>query len=77
MHKLLVTMVNNIGILIVAQINLGIEKSVLLCLEGMYLKWLHELQVNISADSLIDKISVTVDLLIRFPQQHLELFGLF
>ena len=76
MHKLLVTMVSNIGILITAQINLETEKSVLLCLEGMYLELLAELQVNIFVDSLIDKMSVTVDLLIRFPQQQLELFGL-
>ena len=47
MHKLLVTMMSNIGILITAQINIETEKSVLLCLEGMYLELLAELQVNI------------------------------
>ena len=46
-YKLLVTMASNIGILIIAQINLETEKSVLLCLEGMYLELLAELQVNI------------------------------
>lgn len=38
MHKLLVAMVNNIGILVAAQVNLGIEKSLSLCIKGMYLK---------------------------------------
>ena len=70
-------MVSNIGILIIAQINLEKKKFVLLYLEGMYLELLAELQVNIlSIHSLIDEMSVTVDLLIRFPQQQLELFGL-
>ena len=48
----------------------------LLCLEVMYLKLLAELKVNIFADSLIEKMSVTVDLSTRFPQQHFELFRL-